>query len=89
MSSNSKDIDGVALIVEGEDGIFVNVVGGDDCQAREPLDVEGLRDADEGLASNLRKISQIAGVDSDSEGSVAQIVQGHGDGCEVQKAAPK
>ncbi len=89
MSSDSKDIDGVTLIVQGENRVLIDVVGSDDRQAREPFDVEGLGDADERLPSNLRQVGEIARVDPDSQSSVAEVVQGHGHGREVQKAAPR
>jgi hypothetical protein len=89
VSSNSKDIDGVTLIVQGENRVLVDIVRSDDRQAREPVDVEGLGDADERLPSNLRQVGEIAGVNPDSQSSVAEVVQGHGHGREVQKATPR
>jgi hypothetical protein len=56
MCSDAEDVDGVALVVEREDGVLVDVVGGDDGEAGEPVDVEGLRDADEGLARYFRQV---------------------------------
>ena len=45
MGPDSKDVDGMALIIERQDGVFVDVVGRDHGQAREPFDVEGVGDA--------------------------------------------
>ena len=39
MSADAEAVDGVSLVVEGEDGVLVDVVGGDDGQIGEPGNV--------------------------------------------------
>ena len=39
MSADAEAVDGVSLVVEGEDGVLVDVVGGDDSQVGEPGNV--------------------------------------------------
>ena len=50
MRPDPETVDGVALVVEGQDGVLVDVVGGDDHQLGEPGHAELGGDAFESLA---------------------------------------
>jgi len=63
----------VSLVVERQDGVLVDVVGGDDGESGKPLDVEGRRNADKGLPGDLGQVGQVAGVDADAKGAVALV----------------
>ena len=52
-----------SLVVEREDGVLVDVVGGDDGECLEPRHLELLSDRHEGLARHLRE-EEVQGVSS-------------------------
>ena len=83
MSANAEAINGVSLVVEGEDGVFIDVVRCDNGQVGEPRDVKVLGDVLKCFPGDLRKISQVSRVYAYSDGGVAKVVQCHGHGCKV------
>lgn len=88
VGSDPIAVDGVPLIIEGEDGVLVDVVGGHDGEAGEPWHVELGGDAPEGLPGHLGEVGEISGVDADAERLVAEVVERHRHGREVEEAAP-
>ena len=88
MRSYAKAVYGVTLVVEGENRVLVDVIGGHDHQGGEPLHVVSLGDADKGVAGNARQIGQIAGVDANAQRAIAQVVQGHRNAGKVQQTTP-
>ena len=48
-----------SLVIEREDGVLVDVVGGDDCESLKPRHLELLSDGHEGLARHLEDDASI------------------------------
>ena len=84
MSADSEAINLVVLIVEAENSLFVDVVAGDDVELGEPGQRQFDGDGAEDIAGSIRQIGQIARIQADADGSVAEIAQRHGHGAEIQ-----
>ena len=78
----------VSLLVEAEDGLLVDVVRSRDHHRLEPVQLVLLADPLHGLLDDSAKVRQVAGVNTDSNGSVAVVIEGQGHGAEVEKTAP-
>lgn len=88
MRADSKDVDGMTLVIERQNGILVDVIGGHDDEFGEPLDGKLFAHALKSLPGNIGQVGQIPRIDSDSQGTVAQIIEGHGHSRKIQDAAP-
>ena len=88
VSPDTKTRDLVALLVEGQDRLLVNIIGRRDHHRLEPVQLVLLADPLHGLLDDSAKVRQVAGVNTDSNGSVAVVIEGQGHGAEVEKTAP-
>merc|ERR1719500_231223 len=88
VGSNSKCRDLVPLLIQRKNCLFVDVVGGGDDQLFEPVKTVLYCHPIELLFHNAREVSQVTRVYPDSKRPVAQIVERHCNGTEVEDAAP-
>ena len=84
--ANSKTVNGMSLVIEAEDGILVDVIGGHNDEAGKPLHGEMFTHALKSLPGNIGQVRQITRVNADSQGAVAEVIQSHGHGRKVQDA---
>lgn len=89
MCSNSKAINLVSLLVQAQNSVLVDIVRCDDSQLIEPWYLESLGDRFESFTCKTRQVRKISRVDSNSNSSVAQIVQSQCHCAEVQQSAPE
>lgn len=88
MRSDAEAIDLVALLVQAQYRVLVDVVRCHDRQLAEPRQLEPFRDALERFARQAAQVRQIAGIDANADRTVALIVQPQRYGTEVQQTAP-
>lgn len=74
MRANAKAIDFMALLVEAEYGILVNVIRRDNGQLVKPWHLETFRHLLECLTRQTRQICQVSGIDAYAQCMVAEIV---------------
>jgi hypothetical protein len=89
MGSNAEAVDLVALLVETQNRLFVDVVRGDNGEVAEPRYLKAFGHTLECLPGEARQVSQIAGIDANAHRPVALVVQCQGDSAEVQQSTPK
>lgn len=88
MRANAETINAMALLVQTQYRLLVDVVRCDDRQLPKPRDRKVLRHLLERVARQHRQICQITRIDANADGPIALIVQRQRDGAEVQQAAP-
>lgn len=89
MGSNSEAVDFVTLLVQAQYGFLVDVIRSYDGQFAKPGQLELFADPLEGFPRQAAQVSQIAGIDTDADRSVALIVERQCHRAEVQQTAPK
>lgn len=60
MSADAETVDLMMLIIQAQDGLFVNIVGGNDGELGEPRQVESLGDLAESVSCPVGKIGKVA-----------------------------
>ena len=84
VSADTETCDLVALLVQREDRLLVNIIGGRDHHRLEPLQLVLLPYPLHGLLHHPAEVGQVAGVNADSDWFVAVVMEGHRHGTEVE-----
>ena len=88
MGADAVGVDGVSLLLQTDERVLVDVVGGDDDKLAHPVEVRpGLGDFVEHRSRRHGQVGQIPGVDPDAARAVAAFVQRQRHGGEVQQPA--
>lgn len=88
MRANAKAIDAMALLVQTEDRLLVDVVRCDNGQLAKPGHLKAGGHRLEGVARQHRQVGQVTGVDANADRPEALVVERQRHGAEVQQAAP-
>lgn len=89
VSADTEAIDLMALLVETQYGLFVDIVRCDNCDGLEPWNIEAGRHQIEYVACEATQVGQIPWIDANANSPIALIIKGHCYGTEVQYARSK
>lgn len=89
MRADAKAIDAVALLVQAENRLLVDVIAGDNRELGESRHRKPLSHRFECVARQHRQIRQITRIDANADRFVALIVQRQRNGAEIHQAAPE
>merc|ERR1712038_1345240 len=84
---DTKTCDLVALLVQREDRLLVDIIGGRDHHGLEPLQLVLLTHPLHGLLHHPAEVGQVAGVNADTDWFVTVVMQGHRHSTEVEETA--
>lgn len=74
MRADAESVDAVALLVQAEDRLLVDVVGRNDRQLIEPRHRKPIGHPLECVARQHRQVGQITRIDANADGAIALIV---------------